>query len=83
MIVELPENLESALKAQANARGVSVAGYVVEILERNLAASVDAPPLKAPFKTGRGILARHGQAPSAEEIDSSRAEMFRSFGGGF
>jgi plasmid stability protein len=37
MIIELPVELETALKAQANARGVSAAGLVREILERDLA----------------------------------------------
>jgi hypothetical protein len=83
MIVEVPDKLETALKAQANARGVSAAGYVIEILERNLAPSLEAQPSIAPFKTGRGLLAQYGQAPSAEEIDSNRAEMFRNFGEDF
>jgi hypothetical protein len=34
----------------------------------------------APFKTGRGMFAKYGQAPSAEEIDANRADMFRNFG---
>jgi hypothetical protein len=33
-----------------------------------------------PFKTGRGLLAKYGPAPSAEEIDANRADMFRGFG---
>jgi hypothetical protein len=32
-----------------------------------------------PFETGRGIMAKYGPAPSAEEIDANRAEMFRGF----
>ena len=83
MIVELPENLETALKAQASARGVSAAGYVRAILERDLASSLEAQPVGVPFKTGRGTFAKYGQAPSSDEIDANRADMFRSFGGGF
>ena len=33
-----------------------------------------------PFKTDCGVLAGSGHAPSAEEIDSNRAELFSSFG---
>ena len=33
-----------------------------------------------PFKTGRGMFAKYGQAPSAEEIDANRADMFQNFG---
>jgi hypothetical protein len=59
MMIELPQELELALKAQANARGMSVAGYVREVVERNLARNL-APPLTVnasatPFKTGRGV----------------------------
>jgi plasmid stability protein len=83
MMIELPEKLETALKAQANAHGVSAAGYIREVLERDLASSLEAQSAGAPFKTGRGMFAKYGQAPSAEEIDANRAEMFRSFGEGF
>jgi hypothetical protein len=83
MTIDLPERLEMALKAQANARGVSAAGYLCEILERDLARNLDAQPSGAPFKTGRGLFAKYGQAPSAEEIDANRAEMFQRFGEGF
>jgi plasmid stability protein len=78
MIVDLPEQLEDALKVQANARGVSPAGYVRDLLQRELAA--ESRPAFKPFKTGRGSLAKYGPAPSAEEIDANRAEMFRNFG---
>jgi hypothetical protein len=32
-----------------------------------------------PFKTGWGLLAKYGPAPSAEEIDENRREIFRGF----
>ena len=80
MMIELPEKLAAALKAQANAHGVSVAGYVREVLERDLASSIEKQSSGAPFKTGRGMFAKYGQAPSAEEIDANRADMFRNFG---
>jgi plasmid stability protein len=83
MIVELPEKLEEALKVQANARGVSPASYLREILERDLASSLEEPKSPRPLKTGYGVLAKYGTAPSAEEIDENRKEMFRSFGEGF
>ena len=41
MMIELPEKLEAALKAKANAHGVSAAGYIREILERELAGQLD------------------------------------------
>jgi plasmid stability protein len=83
MVIELPEKLESALKVQANAHGVSAAGYVREVLERDLAPSLESHPSGAPFKTGRGLFAKYGPAPSAEEIDANRADLFRHFGEDF
>jgi len=32
-----------------------------------------------PFETGYGMLAKYGDAPSAEEIDANRREMFPNF----
>jgi plasmid stability protein len=80
MIIELPEKLEAALKVQANAHGVSADGYVREVLERDLAPSLEAQSSDVPFRTGRGMFAKYGQAPSAEEIEANRADMFRNFG---
>ena len=72
--------LAAALKAQANAHGVSADGYTRELLERDLAAALEAQSFGVPFKTGGGMLAKYGQAPSVEEIDANRADMFRNFG---
>ena len=79
-MIEVPKNLEAALKVQANAHGLSAAGYVRDVLERDLAASLEAQPSGVPFKTGRGMFAKYGEAPSAEDIDANRADMFRNFG---
>jgi plasmid stability protein len=80
MMIELPEKLEAALKVQANAHGVSPAGYVCEVLARELAPALEGHSADAPFKTGRGMFAKYGRAPSAEEIDANRADMFQNFG---
>ena len=83
MTIELPEDLGAALKAQANAHGISADGYARQLPERDLAASLEPPPAGVPFKTGRGMFAKYGQGPSAEEIDANRADMFRNFGEDF
>ena len=57
MMIELPEKLEAALKVQTNAHGVSPAGYVWEVLERDLASSLEGQSSGVPFKTGRGMFA--------------------------
>jgi hypothetical protein len=81
MVIELPEELEAALKAQARARGVSPVLYVREVLERDLGPNLDSESSKPPFKSGLGMWTKYGIAPiSAEEIDENRAEMFRNFG---
>lgn len=82
MTIEIPEALTAALRMQANAHGISPDGYVREVLERDLAASLGRSS-DVPFKTGRGMFAKYGQAPSAEEIDANRADMFRNFGENF
>jgi plasmid stability protein len=79
LTIELPDKLEAALKVEANAHGVSPAGYVRDMLERQLASSIENQTSGPPFKTGCGVLAKYGSAPSAEEIDANRAEMFRHF----
>jgi len=83
MMIELPGDLGTALKVHANADGVSAAGYVREVLERDLASSLEAQSSSVPFKTGRGMFAKYGQAPSAGEIDANRADMFGNFGEDF
>jgi len=85
LTIQLPDKLEALLKAEANARGVSADGYVRDLLERDLAASLEDQTQTPgpPFKTGRGMLAKYGPAPSAEEIDANRAEMFHRFGEDF
>jgi plasmid stability protein len=83
MTIELPEQLGAALKEQANAHGVSADGYAREVLERDLASSLETQSSGVPFKTGRGMFAKYGQAPSAEEIDANQADMFRNFGEDF
>jgi hypothetical protein len=83
MTIELPEKLGAVLKAQANAHHISPDGYVREVLERDLATSLEEQSSCIPFKTGRGMFAKYGQAPSADEIDANRADMFRNFGENF
>lgn len=79
MILELPQDLETALETQAREHGVSTATYLSEILRRELASSIVSRPSGVPRKTGYGMFAKYGPAPSEEEIDENRADMFRNF----
>lgn len=77
LTIDLSKELEAALNAQALTHGVDPAGYARQVLEQALGLEEAPGP---PFKTGRGMLAKYGPAPSAEEIDANRADMFRGFG---
>ena len=76
--IEIPDEFIGALKAQAQAQGVSPNSLVSQIVQSTLKADVESQASK-PLKTGRGMLAKYGPAPSAEEIDENRREMFRNF----
>jgi len=78
LIIDLSKELEAALKAQAQAEGLNAATYARRVLEHVLGMKDEQPG--PPFKTGRGLLAKHGPAPSEEEIDAHRADMFGVFG---
>jgi len=50
---------------------------------QKLAEGPEIPARGKPFTSGYGMLAKYGPAPSAEEIDENRREMFRGFGEDF
>ena len=78
MTIQLPAELEAALKAHASAQGVSVEVLIRQAVEQEL--SKISTTGTAPFTTDRGIFARFGPAPSSEEIDRNRADIFANFG---
>jgi len=87
MIITLPlaPRQEAQLIAMARAKGLTTNALVQEVLEKILAEATDVSPTpemksqKEPTRSSRGILAKYGPAPSAEEIDQNRAEMFANF----
>jgi hypothetical protein len=70
---------EAKLIAIAQAKGLSADALVHSALEKILAEAPDVNLRKEPTRSSRGILAKYGPAPSAEEIDQNRAEMFANF----
>jgi hypothetical protein len=71
---------EAKLLAIAKAKGVSPDALVREAVNRMIEeAPAEASVRKEPTLSARGILAKYGSAPSAEEIDQNRAEMFANF----
>ena len=74
--IEIPDEFVAALKAKAQAEGVSPDRFASRILQSTL--SIDTHP-EQPFETGYGIWAKYGPAPTIEEISENRREMFRNF----
>jgi hypothetical protein len=71
---------EAKLIAAAQARGLSAAELVREALEGILDKTAgEAISGKEPTRSLRGLLAKYGPAPSGDEIDQNRAEMFANF----
>ena len=74
-VIEIPDDQAAALKARAAAQGLTLKAWLGKLAEEE--APGGAP--QKPFKTGRGMLSKYGPAPSAEEIDENRKDMFRGF----
>lgn len=77
-VIEIPDKQVAALKAKAALQGLTLKAWLGKLAEESTSVT---PP--KPLKTGRGMLAKYGSAPSAEEIDENRRDMFRGFGGNF
>jgi len=78
LTIEIPDDVATALQAQAQAKGEPAAVFARHLLESALSSVIEPEPRK-PLKSGWGLLAKYGPAPSAEEIDANRADMFRGF----
>jgi hypothetical protein len=80
MTIQLPQELEAALQAQATAQGMTAESYLRELLERELKPALAEGTSSKPFQSGYGMLAKYGVSLSAEDIDENRRDMFRNFG---
>lgn len=79
LIVPIDPQDEVRLAAAARSRGVSLDELVRAAVEKILAEANQAEAPKQPSVSLRGLLAKCGPAPSAEEIDLNRTEMFADF----
>jgi hypothetical protein len=79
LTIQIPDDIGAALKAQAQAQGVTAASYASRVIEKTLAPAVEPESSSQPFETGYGMWAKYGPAPSIEEMDENRREMFRNF----
>jgi hypothetical protein len=75
VVIELPDEQAAALKAKAAAQGLTLIAW----LEKLAGPESPAVAPQKPFQTGRGMWAKYGPAPSAEDIEENRREMFRGF----
>jgi hypothetical protein len=76
LTIEFSSEQVAALKAKASAEGLTVEEWLRKLAEHE----VEPVAPEKPFTSGYGLLAKYGPAPSAEEIDENRREMFRGFG---
>jgi len=79
--LQLEPQKQAKLIALANAKGLSADELVREAVDKILAEAPETKAPKEPTRSLRGLLAKYGTAPSAEEIDQNRAEMFANFPG--
>jgi hypothetical protein len=81
MTITLPlePQKEAKLIALAQEEGVTADELVRQAIDKMIAEAPEASTRKEPTLSLRGLLAKYGPAPSAEEIDQSRAEMFANF----
>jgi hypothetical protein len=70
---------EAKLAALAQAKGLSATALIREAVDQLLALPPESAGVKKPTRSLRGLLAKYGPAPSAEEIDQNRAEMLSNF----
>ena len=79
LILPLEPQDEAKLIAVAQERGLSADQLIQEAIHKILADAPEPSASKEPTRSLRGLLSKYGPAPSAEEIDESRAEMFANF----
>lgn len=79
IILPLEPRKEAKLNAVARAKGLTPDELVTQAIDRIIADAPDSVSGKEPTRSLRGLLAKYGPAPSAEEIDRNRAEMFQNF----
>jgi len=73
-VIEIPDDQAAALKAKVAAQGLSLEGWFRKLAEEGSGTRAKPP------RSAYGLLAEYGPAPSAEEIDENRRDMFRGFG---
>jgi hypothetical protein len=73
--IEVSNEQLAALKAKAAAQGLTLQDWLKKLADEGAEPTQPGQP----FKSGYGMLVKYGPAPSGEEIDENRREMFRGF----
>ena len=73
--IELSDQQAAVLQEKAAAQGLALQDWVWKLANPDS----DSHQLTKSFETGYGMLAKYGSAPSGDEIDENRREMFRGF----
>ena len=79
LTLSLEPRKEAKLIAVAESKGMTANELVNQVIDKILSDAHEATTHKEPTISLRGLLAKYGTAPSAEEIDQSRVDMFRNF----
>jgi acetyl-CoA carboxylase alpha subunit len=81
MTITLPlePQKQAKLIAVAESKGMTADELVSQAIDKIIAEVPEGAIRKEPTLSLRGLLAKYGLAPSAEEIDQNRAEMFANF----
>ena len=77
--LQLEPQKETKLIAIAESKGLTADELVSKAVDKIIAEASEVAARKEPTVSLRGLLAKYGPAPSAEEIDQNRAEMFANF----
>ena len=73
-VIEIPDDQAAALRRRALQEGLTLNDWLKKLAQESAA---DQP--RKPLKSSRGILAKYGPGPSAEDIDEVRKEMWKNF----
>jgi hypothetical protein len=81
MTITLPLEPEKQAKltAVAQSKGMTADDLVSEVIDKIISEAPETTSPKEPTHSLRGLLAKYGPAPSAEEVDQNRAEMLANF----
>ena len=81
MTITLPlePQKEAKLIAVAESKGMTANELLSQAIDKIIADAPEVTTHNEPTISLRGLLAKYGTAPSAEEIDQNRADMFRNF----